>query len=81
MSVIQNKQKCVPQILSKCPSKKDSNLKIQDNNSQNTNQIENYVPRIMWPDLFAQIFLHSGCLYGLYLALTQAKIYTNLWGK
>ena len=40
-----------------------------------------YVPRIKWLDLSAQLFIHGGCLYGLYLVLTQAKLLTSLWGK
>ncbi|XP_011698188.1 PREDICTED: acyl-CoA Delta(11) desaturase [Wasmannia auropunctata] len=38
-----------------------------------------YVPRIKWLDLGAQIFIHGGSLYGLYLVLTQAKLLTALW--
>ncbi|XP_071568358.1 acyl-CoA Delta-9 desaturase-like [Temnothorax nylanderi] len=38
-----------------------------------------YVPRIKWLDLIAQIFIHGGCLYGLYLVFTQAKLLTPLW--
>lgn len=38
-----------------------------------------FVPRIKWPDLLVQIFIHGGCVYGFYLALTQAKIYTALF--
>ncbi|XP_018304659.1 acyl-CoA Delta(11) desaturase [Mycetomoellerius zeteki] len=38
-----------------------------------------YVPRIKWLDLSAQLFIHGGCLYGLYLVLTQAKLLTSLW--
>jgi len=40
-----------------------------------------YVPRIKWLDLGAQIFVHVGGLYGLYLVFTQAKLLTTLWGK
>lgn len=40
-----------------------------------------YIPRIKWLDLSAQIFIHAGCLYGLYLVFTQAKLLTLLWGK
>lgn len=39
-----------------------------------------YNPHIRWPDLIAQVFLHGGALYGIYL-LFQAKFYTFLWGK
>jgi len=38
-----------------------------------------YEPKIRWPDLIAQIFVHGGCLYGLYLACTSAKLYTVIW--
>jgi len=48
--------------------------------SSMTAKIE-YVPRIKWLDLSVQIFIHAGCLYGLYLVLTQAKWLTMLWGK
>ena len=40
-----------------------------------------YVPQIKWPDLLVQIFIHGGCLYGLYLTFTQAKALTSLWGE
>lgn len=38
-----------------------------------------YVPKIKWLDLSAQIFIHAGGLYGLYLVFTQAKLLTTLW--
>ncbi|XP_043478844.1 acyl-CoA Delta-9 desaturase [Leptopilina heterotoma] len=38
-----------------------------------------YTPRIKWPDLAAQMFIHFGCVYGFYLCLTQAKALTSLW--
>jgi len=37
-----------------------------------------YQAKIRWPDLIAQLFLHVGGLYGLYL-LFSAKFYTLLW--
>jgi stearoyl-CoA desaturase (delta-9 desaturase) len=41
-----------------------------------------FVPKIRWPDLFAQIAIHLGFLYGLYFLITlQAKFYTYLWCK
>ena len=50
--------------------------------TQNYESIEiKYVPRIKWLDFSAQLFIHGGCLYGLYLVLTQAKLLTSLWGK
>ncbi|TGZ53155.1 Acyl-CoA Delta(11) desaturase [Temnothorax longispinosus] len=35
--------------------------------------------KLIWLDLIAQIFIHGGCLYGLYLVFTQAKLLTPLW--
>jgi len=49
-------------------------------NDESATKIE-YVPRIRWLDLSAQIFIHAGALYGLYLMFTQAKLFTSLWGK
>lgn len=40
-----------------------------------------YVPRIKWLDLAAQIFIHAGCVYGLSLIFTHARLLTSLWGK
>ncbi|XP_073992380.1 acyl-CoA Delta-9 desaturase [Rhodnius prolixus] len=38
-----------------------------------------YVSRIRWPDLFAQIFIHAGAFYGLFLVFTSAQWATTLW--
>lgn len=40
-----------------------------------------FVPRIRWPDLVAQIFIHAGCVYGIYLIFAKAKLLTTLWGR
>lgn len=42
---------------------------------------EEFVPRIRWLDLLAQIFVHGGCLYGLFLMLTSAKLLTTIFGE
>lgn len=40
-----------------------------------------YKPKIRWPDLLAQLFLHMGALYGLYYLITfQSNIRTFFWG-
>ena len=44
-----------------------------------TKKVE-YIPRIKWPDLLVQIFIHAGCVYGFTLLFTHAKLYTTLWG-
>lgn len=48
--------------------------------SEGQDQKTEYVPRIRWPDLFAQLFIHGGALYGIFLMLTVARIYTSIWG-
>lgn len=48
---------------------------------ENVKPAVEYEPRIKWLDFWVQVFIHSGCLYGIYLALTQAKLLTTVWGK
>lgn len=40
-----------------------------------------YSPQIRWPDLIAQLFVHGGALYGIYLMFTVAQWCTVLWGE
>lgn len=41
-----------------------------------------FKPKIRWPDLIVQVYLHVGALYGLYYLISlQAKGYTYLWSK
>ncbi|KAI4472958.1 hypothetical protein M0802_016403 [Mischocyttarus mexicanus] len=54
------------------------NLTSSSKELSSSEQVE-YVPRIKWLDLSAQIFIHGGFLYGLYLVFTQAKLLTSLW--
>lgn len=69
-------------------SKDDRTTGLNNNNERKldekipeANDDVEYVPKIMWPDLFAQLFVHGGCVYGLYLILTgQVMFYTVLWG-
>lgn len=42
---------------------------------------EEFVPKLRWPDFIAQVFIHVGCLYGFYLIIVAAKLYTSLFGK
>lgn len=42
---------------------------------------QEFVPHIKWPDFIVQLFIHVGCLYGLYLAIFHARFYTSLFGK
>lgn len=56
------------------------NHEATQKNDDSAIEIE-YIPRIKWLDLSAQIFIHAGCFYGLYLVFTQAKLLTTLWGK
>lgn len=68
-------------------SSKKNSFMIEDN-SNNTTKVEYnddekqfYKPSIKWPDLAAQLFIHAGALYGLYLMFIQAKVLTSIWGK
>jgi len=40
-----------------------------------------YKSKWRYPDLAAQIFIHAGAVYGLYLLLTRASLITYLWGQ
>lgn len=40
---------------------------------------EHYTPRLRYPDLAAQILVHGGALYGIYLLCTQCRLATALW--
>ncbi|KAL3279058.1 hypothetical protein HHI36_016573 [Cryptolaemus montrouzieri] len=53
------------------PTPKETNCIVEET--------ENFVPSIQWPDLLAQVFIHVGCLYGLYLCLVAAKFYTTIF--
>ncbi|KRT81555.1 hypothetical protein AMK59_5874, partial [Oryctes borbonicus] len=39
---------------------------------------ETFIPRIRWPDLAAQVFIHVGCVYGLVLCF-YSRFYTTLF--
>lgn len=60
-------------------SVKEKDLEVSPRAEESTAGKIEYVPRIKWLDLIVQIFIHAGCLYGLYLVLTQAKWLTTLW--
>lgn len=39
-----------------------------------------FKPSVLWPELIAQIFVHTGSLLGFYYWFTlQAQLYTFLW--
>ncbi|XP_031334560.1 (11Z)-hexadec-11-enoyl-CoA conjugase-like isoform X2 [Photinus pyralis] len=40
---------------------------------------EEFVPNIKWPDLIAQLFIHGGCIYGVVLMFSSAKLLTSLF--
>lgn len=62
-------------------TKDDDNNRRDDINQKNdNNQKDDFNSSIRWPDLTVQSFIHGGCIYGLYLALFHAKIYTSLFG-
>lgn len=74
-------------------SSQDNNKSINSNNNNNTkNSIRtndplislrrnhDFIADIRWPDLIAQLFIHGGALYGLYL-LFFVKFLTIVWCK
>ncbi|XP_039286161.1 acyl-CoA Delta(11) desaturase isoform X2 [Nilaparvata lugens] len=54
-----------------------------NNNHQFSEVDENigkkYVSKIRWPDLLAQLFVHGGGIFGIYLIFTSAKLLTAIW--
>lgn len=38
-------------------------------------------PQLRWPDLIAQLFLHTGAIYGLVFQFYTIKFYTIIWCK
>ncbi|XP_034248124.1 (11Z)-hexadec-11-enoyl-CoA conjugase [Thrips palmi] len=40
---------------------------------------EHYTPKLRYPDLAAQVLIHTGALYGVYLMCTQCRLATSLW--
>lgn len=48
-------------------------------NSKLRKEIEEFVPSIKWPDLIAQLYIHIGCLYGLFLCVWSAQYKTSLF--
>lgn len=63
----------------------DSQSNSSDNiNECHTSQMKEQVfkPQIIWFELLAQIFLHTGFLFGAYYLITlQAKFFTYVWCK
>ena len=57
---------------------------IEDSNEANSKSEDKtpFVPKIRWPDLIAQVFIHGGSIYGLYYLITlKAAFYTYVWCK
>lgn len=40
-----------------------------------------YKRELVWRNIILFIFLHGAALYGAYIALTSAKLLTDIWGK
>ncbi|XP_015431650.1 PREDICTED: acyl-CoA Delta(11) desaturase-like [Dufourea novaeangliae] len=52
---------------------------IVDKSTSSASSKPKYKMRIIWMNLMACCLLHSGAFYGLYLALTSAKLLTNIF--
>lgn len=59
---------------------KENAIITKDFNMNNSERTEEFVAKIRWPDLAAQLFLHIGAIYGLIL-LFSVQLATILWGK
>lgn len=61
------------------------NREIAKNNGKNIDTAEHdaakFVPKIRWPDLIAQLFLHIGAIYGLIFQFYTIRFYTLVWCK
>lgn len=68
-----------------CPENQIKNRTINKNDDKSIkateNDANNYVAKIRWPDLCAQLFLHVGAIYGLIFQFYAIKFYTLLWCK
>ncbi|XP_055324482.1 acyl-CoA Delta12-desaturase-like isoform X2 [Sitodiplosis mosellana] len=56
---------------------------ITKKNGENMDSVEHdaatFVPKIRWPDLTAQLFLHTGAIYGLIFQFYTIRFYTLVW--
>lgn len=60
----------------------DSTTTSHSTSNGDVDKSKEFKPQIRWPDLFAQVFIHAGFLYGLYyLIALKAKFYTYVWCK
>lgn len=74
---VKQRTSSVPTIDNVTTNHSEIDKNCNKNLMSSTKQTE-FKPQIRWPDLFAQIFIHAGCLYGFYL-LAYVKLYTILW--
>jgi hypothetical protein len=59
-----------------------SHSKVSQTTSENPDDKVPFHPKIRWPDLIAQVFIHGGSIYGLYYLITlKAAFYTYVWCK
>lgn len=53
--------------------------KKHDQIAQKQSIDQNYQPKLRWPDLIAQIFLHAGAVYGLIFQFYTIRFFTLIW--
>ncbi|XP_071439674.1 acyl-CoA Delta-9 desaturase-like isoform X2 [Hetaerina americana] len=56
------------------PEVKGNQLKVQTIGTD-----YNFQRQIVWKNVIGFIYLHAAAIYGLYLAITSAKLLTNIW--
>ena len=42
---------------------------------------EEYKYKLVWRNIILFVLLHLASVYGLYLVFTEAKLWTNIWGR
>lgn len=53
---------------------------VDQHSTDSTNKPDpNFRPKLRWPDLCAQIFLHAGAIYGLVFQFYTIRFYTLIW--
>lgn len=60
--------------------KKYSQLSLNRDPKMSSKTFQPFMTPIIWPILYAAVFIHSGFIYGMYLMLTmRIKFYTYVW--
>lgn len=59
----------------------NGNVKTHQMTNGHSKGQQEYKLQIVWRNVAIFVFLHAGALYGLYLAITSAKLVTTIFGN